>query len=87
MDTQRIPAWPFRAHPGALEKGQDVSEQKTTTTTTSASATWQLNLGRKGLQIHAGRHLSLSLSLPVLAWGASVSGLISTAAHWIQFIP
>ncbi|SEE65724.1 hypothetical protein SAMN05216532_8191 [Streptomyces sp. 2231.1] len=54
---------------------------------TKAPTAWQLTLGRKGLQIHAGRHLSLSLSLPVLAWGASISGLISTAGHWIQFLP
>jgi hypothetical protein len=61
-----------------------MSKQNTTTTTT---APWQLHLGRKGLHLRAGRHLTLSLSLPVLAWGASVSGLVSTAAHWVQFLP
>ncbi|MFI5548075.1 hypothetical protein ACIA6E_30340 [Streptomyces sp. NPDC051815] len=61
-----------------------MSEKKSST---PVPATWQLQLGRKGLHIHAGQHLSLSVSLPVLAWGASVSGLISTAGHWIQFLP
>ncbi|WP_327722807.1 hypothetical protein OG381_48540 (plasmid) [Streptomyces sp. NBC_00490] len=63
-----------------------MSKQKTTTTAATA-APWQLHLGRKGLDVRAGHHLSLSVSLPILAWGTSVSGLLSTAGHWIQFLP
>ncbi|MBV1938752.1 hypothetical protein KUF83_19615 [Streptomyces sp. BV286] len=52
---------------------------------------WHLSLGRTGLHLTAGRHPTLSLSLPTLAWGASVSvsvsGLITTAGRWTQLLP
>ncbi|MEU4086564.1 hypothetical protein [Streptomyces aureus] len=64
-----------------------MNEQKTTTPAVSDAAAWQLHVGRHGLRVHAGRHLNLTLSLPLLTWTASISGLIGTAGHWTQLLP
>ncbi|MFB7248336.1 hypothetical protein ACFCYX_38485 [Streptomyces populi] len=39
--------------------------------------TWNLTLGRQGLELRAGRHLHLSVSLVLLAWLLTVSGAAS----------
>ncbi|MFJ5779518.1 hypothetical protein [Streptomyces sp. NPDC093094] len=64
-----------------------MSKHKTTTPAASDASAWQLHLGRQGLRVHAGRHLHLALSLPLLTWTASISGLIGTAGHWTQLLP
>lgn len=52
----------------------------------AAEHSWHLYMNREGLQVSAGRHLKVSLSLPLLAWGASVSGLLVSASHWVQLL-
>ncbi|MFF0206191.1 hypothetical protein [Streptomyces sp. NPDC005017] len=64
-----------------------MSKQKTDPPTTSPVQSWQLHLGRQGLHVHAGRHLTLTLSLPLLTWTASISGLVGTAGHWTHLLP
>lgn len=49
------------------------------------SSTWQLVLGRRGLCINAGRHLRMSVSLPLLSWLASLSGFVGAGAYWNFF--
>ncbi|MGW7410308.1 hypothetical protein ACWGI9_42705 [Streptomyces sp. NPDC054833] len=65
-----------------------MSEPNPTTEATQATTpSWQLHLGRNGLRLHAGRHLTLDVSMPLLAWIASFSGLLTTAGHWLHLLP
>lgn len=68
-------------------KGISTMSKHKPTASAHTQTPWQLHLGRNGLRVNAGRHATLSLSLPVLAWGASFGGLIGTVGHWIQFLP
>lgn len=47
---------------------------------------WTLNLGRRGLEVKAGRHLHVSLSRTLLFWLVSVAGTASTSPYWTTLI-
>ncbi|MGD9486310.1 hypothetical protein WDH52_24260 [Streptomyces sp. TRM70308] len=48
-------------------------------------STWQLVLGRQGLCVNAGRHLRVSVSLPLLSWLVSLSGIAGAGSYWNFF--
>lgn len=49
------------------------------------SSAWQLVLGRQGLCVNAGRHLQMSVSLPLLSWLASLTGFVGAGSYWNFF--
>ena len=49
-------------------------------------AQWGLRLSREGLNIEAGRHLRLSMSLTLLFWLVSLSSAITSSAYWAHLV-
>lgn len=43
---------------------------------------WGLYVGRRGLEVRAGRHLGVSMSLPLLSWVASLLGVMGSFPYW-----